>query len=183
MAGLLAPLFYNLPASTQENAEASRDAGSAYHEAVRIRLTGAVERPKGVSGYWAGRLGGGDGIDAYKFTPTPMPGQLLIIAANSDSGEVTLKLLDRKTGVELARSQRQDGVALVLYTVEKTLMLQVEGLPDDAEYEYSVSAILTKPEQLGLSKASQGKAGASLSKKPEMPGLPDGFSLIIPKVD
>ncbi|MBL4788710.1 MAG: hypothetical protein JKY60_06565 [Kordiimonadaceae bacterium] len=165
------------------DAEKTQDAGADYATALRIRLATPLSKPKGKSGQWFGVLAAGDRVDAYKFSPTPVRGQMLVIGINSVGGPVSARLVDRKTGETVAEATDQNGISVLYLIIERGVMLVIEHGENAPEQAYAVSAVLTKPAEMGIPTVDQAtKAFAEAMKsKPKMAPPPEGFSIIVPK--
>lgn len=183
-------MYLTLGLSTQSNAaeidaEATRDAGRDYATALRIRITNPIENPSGKSAQWRGILKKGDTADAYKFSPTPAKGQLLMFGIQGKGGPVTARFVDRKSGETLMETQEKNGINAMVLLVEKSMMLVIDHIEGDPDRPYSATIIMTKPEEVGIvtPDAATKAFAEAMKRKPKMTSRPDGFSLIVPPKD
>lgn len=177
-------VLVSLSATAQEiDAEAARDAGESYRNAVRIAVRAPVDTPKGTTASWRGSVSADDPIDTFKLSPLPPKGHAILLAANSDNGNIQVTLRDRKTGEIVATAERIEGnenYGLILVP-EVGVTVSVSFVEGDMQVPYHLGIIYSSPDAVGIpSQDMATKAFAeAMKRKPKFKPLPEGFSLVV----
>ena len=180
---LLTATFSIFSSAQELDAEASRDAGSDYASALRIRVNTVLDKPKGRTMSWRGSLSSNDRIDAFKFSPTPFNGQIIMLAVQSAAGPLEVRIIDRRSGSILVEAEKVGDTYGAVFMPRTGVLVTIGFVEGDTDQPYHAGIVFSKPEEMGIpSEDAATKAFAqAMKRKPTMKGLPDGFSLIVPK--
>ncbi len=180
----LLTMFFSAFSSAQElDAEASRDAGDDYASALRIRVNTPLDKPKGRTMSWRGSVSSNDRIDAFKFSPTPVKGQIIMLAVQSEAGPLEVRIIDRRSGSILVEAEKVGDTYGAIFMPQTGVLVTIGFVEGDTNQPYHAGIVFSKPEEMGIpSQDAATKAFAeAMKRKPTMKGLPEGFSLIVPK--